>query len=431
MPLNKMGGGSQPVGPTYPISLAAGQAFMLPAGQGVVGSYGSVVYPQYGSGNIFSGQYIITLGLYSELQVYDPVLNHWRTLAASIPWNPITVSSDGQNYRILNPTGTPVAALITNAGSAYTNGFYGFVNAFNTSGQAVTIQNGTVTAGNTTLTVTPSAGGSTWNVIVGGAINTTLSFTGTVYQSLKGVLSPFGGTGAALTGSGGTNYTRPPIIMFTAPPNQGQQPYVLPTATCTISGGIINAITVVNQGAGLLGLPGITVVPQPGDTTGGGALLGWIVGNSGQVGSGTILAMYPSYNGTPVAAVPTFTFSPASTTAVTAIMNWSVTSITNTTPGVGYTNAFATWQGGIVAGTAANSNAILDKLALPYPIFPPLSVVAGTGVTTLASAYGGVNIQAAATIAFGTQLAAGTVTTVAVQTPVFGGNNDTLYLMPL
>ncbi|HEX8782750.1 MAG TPA: hypothetical protein VF764_05230, partial [Steroidobacteraceae bacterium] len=317
------------------------------------------------------------------------------------------------------------------AGSAYTNGFYGFLNSFNNSGTAVTIQNGITTPGNTTLTVTPSAGGSTWNTIVGGAVNTTISFSGSVFQSQGGILSPFGGTGTPLTASAGTNYTRPPIIMFTAPPNQGAQPCVLPTATCTISGGAINAVTVVNQGAGLLGLPGIVVVPQPGDTTGGGALLGWLLANATQVGSGTILAMWPSYNGTAVSAVPTFTFSPASTTAVTAIMNWSVTSITNTTPGVGYTNAFAVWSGGIVAGAAANTNAILDKLALPYPLFPPLAVTGGTGVSTLASAYGGANIQAAATIAFGTQLAAGTVTTVAVQTPVFGGNNDTIMFLPL
>ncbi|HEX8807705.1 MAG TPA: hypothetical protein VF760_01785 [Xanthobacteraceae bacterium] len=431
MPFNKIGGGSALAGPGYPISLAPGQAFMLPAGQGVVGSFGAVVNPQIGSGNIFTGQYALSMGLYSQLQMYDPTLNYWRTIAVGLPWNYVTISSDGQNYRVINSTGTPVAALITNAGSAYTNGFYGFLNSFNNSGNAVTIQNGILTAGNTTLTVTPSAGGSTWNVIVGGAINTTISVSGTVYQSQGGILTPFGATTGGLTASGGANYTRPPIIMFTAPPNQGAQPCILPTATCTISGGAINAVTVVNQGAGLLGLPGIVVVPQPGDTTGGGAILGWLAANNSQVGSGTILAMWPSYNGTAVSAVPTFTFSPASTTAVTAIMNWSVTSITNTTPGVGYTNAFAVWAGGIVAGAAANSNAILDKLALPYPLFPPLSVVAGTGVSTLASAYGGANIQAAATIAFGTQLAAGTVTTVAVQTPVFGGNNDTLMFLPL
>jgi hypothetical protein len=48
-----------------------------------------------------------------------------------------------------------------------------------------------------------------------------------------------------------------------------------------------------------------------------------------------------------------------------------------------------------------------------------------TGVTTLSgNGFGGVNIQVAPTLALGTQLAAGTVGTVAVQTPVVGGATD-------
>jgi hypothetical protein len=46
-------------------------------------------------------------------------------------------------------------------------------------------------------------------------------------------------------------------------------------------------------------------------------------------------------------------------------------------------------------------------------------------VTTLSgNNFGGVNIQAVPTLALGTQLAAGTVGTVAVQTPVVGGASD-------
>ena len=235
MPFNKMGAGSALTAAGYPISLAPGQAFMLPAGQGVVGSFGSVLGPQLGSGNIFTGQYVLGMGLYSQLQMYDATLNYWRTIATGLPWNYVTVSSDGQNYRVVNPTGCPNAALITAAGAAGTNGFYGYVNSFNNSGNAVVIQNGAVTAGNTVFTITPSAGGSTWKAIVGGAINTTISFAGTVYQSQGGILSPFGGTGTGLIGSAGSAYTRAPIIMFVAPPNQGQQPCILPTATCAIT----------------------------------------------------------------------------------------------------------------------------------------------------------------------------------------------------
>src|SRR5256885_1852938 len=360
MSLMKIGAGASLPAPTFPMSLAAGEVFMLPAGQGVVGAFGSVLYPQLGSGNVFTGQYMIQLGLYTVLQVYDSGLNYWRNVNVN-PQGLLTISSDGQNFRLANTTGCPIGGIITNAGSAYTNGFYGFVNSFNNSGQAVVIANGAVTAGNTTFTATPSAGGSTWNMIVGGAVNTTISVSGTVFQSQGGILSPFGGTGTSLTASGGSNYTRAPLILFTPPPNQGQQPYVLPAATCTISAGAVNAVTVTQQGAGLLGLPGITIIPQPGDTTGGGALLGWTSGNSAQVGSGTLLAIWPSFYGTAVTAVPTFTFSPASTTAVTAIMNFTVTGITNTTPGVGYTNAYALWQGGMKAGSAAHTQPLLHK----------------------------------------------------------------------
>jgi hypothetical protein len=428
MAFNKISGQTNLPGPAFPVALAAGEAFLLPAGQGVIGSFGSVLNPQLASGNILTGQYVIQLGLYTTLQVYDYGLNYWRDIQVT-PLSLVTVSSDGTNYRIANTTGTPVGALITAAGSGGTNGFYGYSlgSGGSASAPASTIQNGVTTVGNGAFTITPSAGGSLWNAIVGGAINTTISVSGTVYNN-----GPFGGTGVSSVSSGGSNYTRAPAILFTPPPNQGSQPYILPTAVCTISAGAINSVTVTNQGAGLLGLPGITVVNFPGDVTGGGAVLGWLSANSAQVGSGTVLAMWPAYGGTALTAVPTFTYGGTSNPAptATAIMNFTITSITNTTPGVGYTAAYAVVQGGVVSGTAANTNPILDK-ALSVPVYPPLSVAATTGVTTLAGPFGGVNFQAVPTIAVGTQSTAGTVSTVAVQTPAVGGASDTVLFMSI
>ena len=108
-----------------------------------------------------------------------------------------------------------------------------------------------------------------------------------------------------------------------------------------------------NQGAGLLGLPGIVVIPQPGDTTGGGAILGWIAANNAQVGSGTVTLMWPAYYGVAVTAVPTFTYGGSSNPAptVTAIMNFTVTGFTQGTAGVGYVGAGGAFSGGIVSGT--------------------------------------------------------------------------------
>lgn len=424
--------------PMLPFGLAGGEYTMLPAGQGVVGGFGSVVTPQLATNNPLTGQYLIQLGNYSNLQQYDQGMQVWENVNVS-PGALIAVSSDGVDYRIVNSTGCPVGAVITNAGSSYTNGFYGYTQFGQGQGAAIQINSGVVTAGNTAQTITASAGGSLWNAIYGGAISSTISITGTVFNGNVGNLNAFGQTSAAggITASGGTGYTKPPIIVFSPPVNQGQQPYILPTAVCAISAGAISSVTVLDQGAGLLSLPGITVVPQPGDTTGGGAVLGWLYTNTGTIGlgvgtgGGSLLAMWPAYYGTPQTAIVTFTFSPASSTAATAIMNWSITGFTNTTPGVGYTGAYALWQGGITVATPAANTSKRYTQNISIPQFPVMAVAATTGVISFPSTQGfsGVNIQAVPTIALGTQLAAGTVTTVAVQAATVGGVNDYCMLL--
>lgn len=433
MPLQKISGQVNLPSPVLPIAMPAGSIFNLPAGQGIVGAFGSVQSPQLASGNPLTGQYIVQLGQYTTLQVFDYQLQYWRNVNVA-PMSTLMVTSDGTNFRIINSTGCPVGAVITAAGTAGTNGFYGFNSATGPistpggvvlPGAAMTMAGGVGNPGNAIFTIVASAGGSSWNAIVGGAVNTTISATGTLFQA-----GPFSGTGTSVTGSGGSGYTRQPIIVFVPPPNQGAQPYILPTATCTISGGAINAVTVTQQGAGLLGLPGIVVIPQPGDTTGGGAVLGWTAGNSGQVGSGTVLAMWPVYPGTAQTTVPTFTFGGTSNPApsATAIMNFTITAITNTTPGVTYVTAGAAFKGGITAGTAANTNPAFD-LGISLPVWPPINVAATTGVCTLAGPFGGVNIQAVPSLSVFSS--ASTVATPAVQTPVVGGASDYLLFMSL
>jgi hypothetical protein len=421
--------------PMLNMGMPAGSYFNLPVGQGIVGGFGGVLSPQLATNNPMTGQFLLQLGQYTNLQQYDQGTNCWQTVQVA-PYQQVTVSSDGANYRVVNSTGCPVGAVITNAGSGGTNGFYGYaqgpgdaVQPAVSLGSAITIQNGIVSSGNAIFTITPSAGGSLWNAIVGGAVNTTITFSGAsaVYNGNYGVTNTFGATTGGVTPNAGSLYTKPPIIVFSPPSNQGQQPYILPTAICTISGGAINAVTVLDQGAGLLGLPGITVVPQPGDTTGGGAILGWLAANNGNTGTGSVLAMWPASYGTALTAVPTFTYGGTSNPAptATAIMNFTVTSITNTTPGVTYTGAYAVWQGGVTVATPAANTSLSFTQRISNPIFPPVVVAATTGVTTLSgNNFGGVNIQAVPTLALGTQLAAGTVGTVAVQTPVVGGASD-------
>ena len=79
------------------------------------------------------------------------------------------IVADGTNWRLINRTGCPTAAVITNVGSGYTSA----------------------------PTVTASAGGSLWKAIVGGAINTTVT----------------------VTTAGTYNYV--PTIVFSAPPAGG------------------------------------------------------------------------------------------------------------------------------------------------------------------------------------------------------------------
>ena len=91
-------------------------------------------------------------------------------------------------------------------------------------------------------------------------------------------------------------------------------------------------------------------------------------------------------------------------------------------------NLAVAWSGGIVAGSAANTNPLYDK-SLLIPLAPPVNVTNATGVTALASAFGGYGFQATPTI---TVVLNNTTaqSTVAVQTPVMGGQNDTVTLIP-
>lgn len=382
MPVNHIGySGQNPFSPAMTQSLSPGEVFLLPSGQGVVGTFGSTA-SQF-TGFTLSGQYLVNIGPYLTVQYYDAVLQIWRDLANN--GAPMFVSSDGTNYRVANTTGTPVGAIITNAGSGLTNGF-------------------------NTVTVTPSAGSSTWNTIVGGGINTTVTIT-----------------------TAGSGYTKPPILQFNPPSSQGSTPYVLPTAICTISAGAIASVTVINQGAGLVAAPTITVINQPGDTTGSGGVL---TVNSTLAGSGTLLWMAPATQGTGLTAVPTFTFSPASTIAATAIMNFTVTGISVTAGGAGYGNAqpFAVLTAGAqVAGSAANTNPLFDKKS----IFPRNVSIQGTSTaggaitaTGLVIADAGYGFQAVPNLfilAGGSGLASGQGQADAT----VGGQNDSFVLFSL
>ena len=351
--------------PNTPINLPAGAVYTIP-----------------------SGQYSAHLGPYTAIQQWDGVSQIWRFVEASAQSAPVLISSDGFNVRLINMTSTVVGTVITTAGSGYTNGIY-------------PAGTGLGTAASPTCTFTSGSGTvlATGNVIVGGAINTTVTIT-----------------------TAGSNYTKAPILLISAPPAGGVQA----TATCTISGGVINAVTVTNQGAGYTAAPTITVVNANGDTTGTGAVL---TVNSTLVGSGTVTAITIANNGAGMTSVPTISFSPASTTAATAVMCLTMTSISGAS-GTGYTNAAVAPLIGVSTVTAGSS--VLANPQINTGIFVPRPAI-GIATNTSATAFtgtlvdGGLHQVASANVgllSLGVALGTGNFTL----TTAFGGVTDTVYL---
>jgi hypothetical protein len=389
MPSNKISG-NQPLYPPFPIVLGPGQVYLLPAGQGVVGVFGGGT--QGFTGFTLTGQYLVNLGPYTTLQMYDSVLQTWRNFTAANIC-PVMISCDGTNYRLANTTGAAVGAIVQTAGS-------GLVNGFNT------------------VTVTPSAGGGTWNTIVGGAINPTLQLA-----------------------AAGTGYTQRPIVVFNPPTNQGSTPYILPQAVSAITAGLISAVTVTQVGAGLVAQPTVTVIPAPGDTTGGG---GSIACTAALTGSATLTALFSTgnYGTIGLTAAPTFTFAPASTITATALMNFTVTNVSTIAVGAGYGNVLpvAVLTAGaqsIVTAALLGGNTYFDKNL----VFPRNASIVATSIAS--GALGTASTLLACTIhdaGFGFQLApalfavgsgGATLTTTATLTAIVGGQNDISVLQSL
>lgn len=356
---------------TNAIELAAGQIVQLPA-----------------------GTYMAALGTYTSLLWLDPVTGVYRPISALPDRASILIDSDGGNYQLGNLTGCVVGALITTAGTLYTNGI----------GSA---QNG--------LVVTASAGGSTWVAVTGGAINSTIAIT-----------------------AGGQTYLYPPILVIDAPPTGGIQA----TAYCTISAGAINAVTVVNQGAGYVTAPNIRVINDPRDTTGTGGIL---TVNATLAGSGGLTALYPSNYGTSLTAVPTFTFTVQSGFAgsgavATAVMNFVVTGFTvnSGASGAAYGTSqpflILTESGVIGTAAAANTAGPIASTGLTRPRMARVSGTSSAGgkISSVSSViddagFGIQQVPNGIVIGGGNSLA----TTIGQVTITVGGVNDRSWVQPV
>lgn len=334
---------------TNAVTLAPGQALPVPA-----------------------GDYIVSSGKYSMVQCLDPVSGTYypynQTGAADY------IHSDGQNFRVANLTGCPIGAVITAAGSGYV--------------QASTAVNA-------------SAGGSVWQPIVGGALNTTVSI--------------------AAAGSG---YTLPPLVLIGAPANPGVQA----TGYATIASGTVSGVTLTNQGAGYASAQTITLYPSPNDPNYGSVTAGTAILST--TGAGQVTAVLCTNNGAPQTTAPTLTISGVGTSAsATATMCWTAASLSITGAGAGYGASTAvTSVGGVSAATPVWTNPAYEKSILPPRALSIAPTVSGTSLTATGTIYDGGIFSGTPTPIVITN---GIVTTAATVSVVLGSVADTVLLQPI
>lgn len=307
----------------------------------------------------------------ANTQRYDARASIWRQ--AGDPGNNMdTTYYDGQTIRIANTTGCAIAAIVTTAGSGYT----------------------------TAPTVTPSAGGSVWTAVVGGALSTTV-----------------------VINTPGAGYVYPPLVLIEQPPAPG----VMALATATISNGTVSAITVTSQGAGYLYPPNVAIVNDSRDTSGYGAQA-----TASLTGAGTITAVLCNNHGNPIVSgtVPTLAFSSGSA-AATVLMDWVITSVSITAAGAGYTSAAANvtalGAGGYTAAAPAYVGTSVTTDLIKYrPATVAITTNASGGLASAVVADGGRYLSVPTPAIVGAQ----TYTTVGTLTFTMGGTNTNVLLWP-
>ena len=280
------------------------------------------------------GDWALRLGPYTLVQALDPVSQVWLpfpTLNGEIMY----IHSDGQNIRLANLTGCPIGAIVTASGSGFTS----------------------------TPTVTASAGSSTWQAIIGGALSTSVSLS-----------------------SAGSGYTVPPLVFIAAPQVTASTYGVQASAYAVLTGSSVTSISVTNQGAGYTSAPSISVVASPYDPNIGSVTNATAVGFL--TASQSLTAVLCTFNGNPVTTAPTLTIAGGGGTGATAIasMLWTVTSIAVQTAGGGYnstTGAYITTVGGVPTVTPVFTNPAIEKAIANPRALQALATVTSGSITTI------------------------------------------------
>jgi len=371
------------------------------------------------------GNYYINLGNVTLLQVFDGINDVWRNIG--YPGGNVQVTSaDGANYRLVNMSGCIAGVSITNAGSGAT------VNGIGSAVNGVTIGFGAAPANGIAAQAYAITGGK-----------------------LSGLTIAAGGSG----------FVFPPVLLIDPPPSGGIQA----TATCTISGGAINAVTLQNAGAGYSAVPNVYIVPQyllppqAGPPVQAAAPVNIIPPGNIAPLSGSLSSQPPFLPGVQWPAVT----GGASITVNGITGSGTLTGAVVTQYGVGYSNttvpAITFTGGGLAGGVAANPITSFSVISVSgaggagiVPGTAVLSATAGSAGTFVATDFcngvfaprpgRGVSTSAAGAVTltdpgFGIQLVAsganqplfsatGTVTTQPTYTTTSGGVFDVSLLQP-
>lgn len=346
-----------------------------------------------------AGTWLVSPGLYSMVQVLDPVTNTWAPYCTATVNEPININSDGTNYRLINPTGFPIGGIVTNGGTGYTSA----------------------------PTVSAATGGSTWLAIVGGGI----------------------GSINCATASSGAGYAVPPIVNIAAPPTPG----VPATAVCAISGGVISGFTITNPGAGYSPSTAVAVsiVPQGSDQnffpspTASPPATKNAVATAATSNVGIVTAVLLTNEGNnPANVAPTMTNTggAGSGLQVTPVMAFTITGWSITTAGSAPANTSSTFMmqttGGAIQGLTSGLTAAAASVTIGAGLMVPRQAqiqagISGTGGTL--TVLTGSALGAVSGIIDGGMF----TTTPQIYAPsingtyaaVVGGANDTIFVQPL
>ena len=340
------------------------------------------------------GTFLVSPGLYSQVQILDPVSTQWLPYSTLTSKEPLVVNSDGVNYRLVNPTGYAIGAIVTASGAGYTSA----------------------------PTVTPTPTGSLWTAVVGGGVSAILM------------------SGTANSGSG---YAVAPIVNIAAPPSPG----IPATAVATInSAGSVTVYTMVNQGAGYTSPPAVTIIPQQSDQNAfppsGTSTTNVVTALAVAVTSfaGMLTAVLMTNEGNTVASASpalAFTGGGGANAAATAVMALTITNAVVSSQGSGYTvppTVGFTTTGGTIIGqsSAVQSAAAINPAWQVTTLIPRAAQI----TATQGSATGlqvGVILDGGLFTALPTLYApiAGAGGAPALYTPTMGGANDTVFIQPL